>query len=546
MLNPARVIPITEDDQAEVERRRRECSRRDGYQAALDALRKGQDREAAWVAMVAACSAAGVVFEDTDLEAILAAATQAVDHEKAQADAPVERKLSPRDEFLAAQKAAFAYFDAHHAIVTLPTKAGILNEIPDATGFSSPSLLPERDFCFANRHKRMIRPPEEGEKHGRMVQFAQAWIDRPETPRYRGMGFYPPPAKVPREALNLWKGWPHEGKPVGSCKLFLEHVEQNICSGDVRLFGWMVAWFADLVQNPGLPIKGTAIILRGERGTGKTLTMDTFGRLFGSAYSLVAHPDEFLGRFNAGLETCLLLGCDEGTWGGDRKHESLLKSLITGERRQSERKFQEAAQVVNRTRIIVSSNNDWVIPAGPFERRFLVLDVKPTRRGDNKYFAAIKEELDRDGGSGYAALFCYLRGYRIPESCDLRKPPETAALGDQKIQSLDSFGAWWTDCLHVGSIGPSGWPASLSVADFYTAYLAEIRERGYRHSMTQVQVGRALARFCPGVSRARERGNNASRYWAYRFPVLNEARCQFEAAIGSVGTITWLEEGENC
>jgi hypothetical protein len=248
----------------------------------------------------------------------------------------------------------------------------------------------------------------------------------------------------------------------------MDHVEQNLCGGDVRLFGWLVAWFADLVQNPGLPPKGTAIVLRGERGTGKTLAMDTFGRLFGPAYSLVSHPDEFLGRFNSGLETCLLLGCDEGTWGGDRKHESLLKSLITGERRQSERKFMDAAQVINRTRVLISSNNDWIIPAGEHERRFLVLDVKSDRRQDTQYFAAIKEELERDGGSGYAALFEFLRGFRIGKSCDLRKPPETQALGYQKMQSLDSFGSWWADCLYMGSIGAGcAWPVSLAVSDFY-------------------------------------------------------------------------------
>ena len=40
-------------------------------------------------------------------------------------------------------------------------------------------------------------------------------------------------------------------------------------------------------------------------------------------------------------------------------------------------------------RYVISSNNEWVIPAGVSARRFTVLDVPDSRKGDRRYFGSV-------------------------------------------------------------------------------------------------------------------------------------------------------------
>jgi hypothetical protein len=79
----------------------------------------------------------------------------------------------------------------------------------------------------------------------------------------------------------------------------------------------------------------------------------------------------------------------------------------------------------------MSSNSDWVVPAGADARRYFVLDVSSAHMQDHKYFAAIARQMDK-GGRG--ALLYYLLNLDISRF-DLRAVPQTAALADQKTRS---------------------------------------------------------------------------------------------------------------
>jgi hypothetical protein len=66
------------------------------------------------------------------------------------------------------------------------------------------------------------------------------------------------------------------------------------------LFNWVFGWFADIFQHPDTKC-GTALVLRGPMGVGKTIVGDTFGQLLGAHYVQVADPRYVTGRFNAHL-----------------------------------------------------------------------------------------------------------------------------------------------------------------------------------------------------------------------------------------------------
>src|SRR6266516_4088424 len=79
----------------------------------------------------------------------------------------------------------------------------------------------------------------------------------------------------------------------------------------------------------------------------------------------------------------------------------------------------------------MSSNSEWVVPAGADARRYFVLDASDAHMRDNKYFAAIIRQMD-DGGR--AALLHYLLNLDTSKF-DVRAVPQTAALADQKTRS---------------------------------------------------------------------------------------------------------------
>jgi hypothetical protein len=52
----------------------------------------------------------------------------------------------------------------------------------------------------------------------------------------------------------------------------------------------------------------------------------------------------------------------------------------------------------NCVHLVLASNDDWVVPAGADERRFLVLDVGAAHTQDVAYFGSIVEHMEKNGG----------------------------------------------------------------------------------------------------------------------------------------------------
>ena len=72
-----------------------------------------------------------------------------------------------------------------------------------------------------------------------------------------------------------------------------------------------------------------------------------------------------------------------------------------------EPKGKDAFQIKNHMRLIIASNNEWVVPAGMEERRFFVLDVCDKNMQNREYFNRIFEQMDNGGRE--ALLYDLLR-----------------------------------------------------------------------------------------------------------------------------------------
>ena len=139
-------------------------------------------------------------------------------------------------------------------------------------------------------------------------------------------------------------------------------VRDVICSGNVALSEYVLAWCADAVQNP-TERPGVVLVLRGKQGIGKGTFASWLGRLFGDHFLRIHHSRHLVGNFNAHLASVLLLFADEAFWAGDKQGEGALKGLITETMLPLEFKGKDVINVPNHLRIVMASNAEFGAPA---------------------------------------------------------------------------------------------------------------------------------------------------------------------------------------
>ena len=316
-------------------------------------------------------------------------------------------------------------YNIKHAIIAINGDTKIMREDIDPT-LKSPKLT-------------FFSPGSFIQYYAHQAEDVRNWLSSAMARRYDGLMF-DPDSRNPR-FYNLWQGFAYiPDNTRGSCRLYLKHIEDNICGGDHELYTWLLAWMASIVQNPG-KLDGTAVVLRGEQGTGKSIACTIFGSLFGVHFAQVSRRDDIVGRFTGSLADKVLVLAEEAFFAGDKQVEGRLKALVTETTQTIEYKGMNSFVVKNCTHLMMASNHDWVVPAGPNERRFAVIDVGKGKQQDHEYFLRIIDEMDEDGRS---ALLHFLLNFDIKASGqDPRVIPNTAALLEHKVMSLPRHIAFW-------------------------------------------------------------------------------------------------------
>ena len=141
---------------------------------------------------------------------------------------------------------------------------------------------------------------------------------------------------------------------------------------------------------------------------------------------------------------------EEVFWAGDKEAEGAIKALATAEELDYERKGIDPEPGRNYTRLMICSNEDWVVPAGSGGRRWFVLRVGNEHEQDNAYFAAIDKEME---GGGLAAMLYDLQRSPLAKTVNVRKAPVTPWLIEQRLHSQDARKVWWRSVLAEGGSG---------------------------------------------------------------------------------------------
>ena len=360
----------------------------------------------------------------------------------------------------------------YHAIVVIGNKIRILQEIEgEVEEMATPyNLLGRQDFRTLFENDTVCTDPAKG----KYVSVSDIWLGDPSRRTYpKGMGMFP--NGEPDGYYNTWRGFAITAKQ-GDCSLFTQHIREVICGGDATLATFVLDWCADLFQDPANP-KGTAIVMRGDEGTGKGTFADTIGMMCAPHYTHLIDEAHLTGQFNAHMSESVVVFGDEITWGGNVKTAGKLKGLVTERHMLLERKGIDAVTQRNMAHVFIASNSKWVIPAGAKSRRWLILDINDKYRVNKSYFTAIYKEMHKQGGM---EAFLYDMQHREITS-DLSTAPETEALQEHREMSTtqeDTILRWWKHCLSSERIliddledeNSVGWPKIVACVDLYEHY----------------------------------------------------------------------------
>ncbi|MGC8495084.1 MAG: primase-helicase family protein [Syntrophobacteraceae bacterium] len=418
-----------------------------------------------------------------------------------------------------------------HAVVMIGGKCCILNEVIDPD-FGRPDITLSSPNDFKHRYLN-DRVLIEGAKNMRSI--ADLWLQSFERRQYQGIGMFPG-RDIPG-FYNLFRGLAVKPKR-GKWDLFRQHIYEVLCSSDEQADQWLMNWLALIVQSI---MKGTyertevAVVLKGGRGSGKGTFARGYGSIFGPHFQHITNPSQFLGRFNQHLKDCLLLFADEAFWAGDKVGEGVLKALITEPTIRVEPKGKDSFEVRNHANLIIAGNNDWVVPAGLDERRFMVLEVNDSHLQDHDYFKALRQEMDK--GAIAAMLYDLLQ--MDLAGANIRAVPQTRGLFDQKLLSADTVTKWWYARLQEGCQLPDDglWTSYEETQKLFIHY-CEYAKLFSRHPDDPASFSRKLRALCqhesaesPGITGPKRINIAGKRLNVLIFPSLAESRKRFEEAI---------------
>lgn len=417
-------------------------------------------------------------------------------------------------------------------------KVRIWREVLDPE-FGHQTVVPmtRDDFSLALENKRVVVTDVAG--NSRAVPLAKAWLSATNRREYLGGIVMRPDDKVPEGAYNLWRGFSVKAVE-GNAEPMVAHV-LALCDGEQEIADYVIGWCASAVQHMDRPTE-SAIVLRGGRGVGKGTLGRAMRSIFGAHGMQITQSKHLVGNFNSHLRTTLFLFADEAFFAGDRAGEGTLKGLITEDCIAIEGKGRDVITVRNRLKIMMASNNDWVVPAGLDERRFLVLDVPNTHQGDKDYFDRLNQWLHRENGLGI--WLHYLMNYDLTDF-DTRRVPSTGGLEQQKLLSLEPVAAWMYGQLYEGLMveydrNAPVWKREQSKDAMASSFTEFIRNSGKRHVSTDtVSIGKHLHKIFPSMTSARRGTAGRNRVWV--FPELDAARQEFSEYAGIKHT-GWPQE----
>lgn len=337
-------------------------------------------------------------------------------------------------------------FNETHSVVQQGGKTWVVEREQDHKGNTSYtfSQAQQKRQLYANLNFEYIEHDKT-----KQANCFNLWMKSPRRNTYQGV-IFDPSNNSSSIFLNLWKGF-NVDAVEGDDKLdrIMSHLLNIVCNGNQDHFYYLLAWMAQIIQQPEKKT-GVCLVLRSDaRGTGKSTVSVLLEKMLGEYSMRVQDSKHLMGTFNSHLCNKLLITLEEAFWAGSAKDAGKFRTLITESTLTLEAKGRDAFEIDSYHRYLLCTNNSWVVPATQNERRFFVLEVSEDKAQDKEYFTALYRDINSDKTIGQ--LFNFLLNYDI-EPFDLRKAPMSKALQDQILESLPNEAEWFQKVLEDGEM----------------------------------------------------------------------------------------------
>jgi hypothetical protein len=380
-----------------------------------------------------------------------------------------------------------------------------------------------RDAFFA----RMNEHPPVAVGEGKFVPLGQYWWSHQRALRAHRVVFQPnePPGFL-HKSWNVWRGFGVEPK-AGDASHFYEHVYDVIADGNEEIGDWILNWMALGIQQPDKPI-GTAPVLIGGPGTGKSLPLEMYASLWGDHAVSITSREHVSGRFNQHLFGKRFVLLDEGLFAGDKAGAQVVKARITQPTLLFEAKGYDPIEMPNRLIFAAASNYANAVLIDPGERRWMVMSVSDKRQEDAKYFTAFVEQME---SGGKEALLHDLIKRDLSKGPDPRRIIRTGALTDAYMACADPIDALMLGLLNEGWLpGEHDTPSNETTAAHLFDYFTQSNGQG--RFINDRAIGRRIKETFPSVTSDtngyfKRYGRSGTRTTRYIFPSLWQSRREF-------------------
>jgi len=409
----------------------------------------------------------------------------------------------------------------HAAILDRGGSTMILNYDTDpVTGRVVYTYLKPDQFYFKYCNQSMVVAM--GNDKTVAVELGKWWVKNLGRREYKGIVYDPEHIEkdqwgthVKNGKLNLWTGFGVEARQ-GSWQRLKYHLYVIICKKDRNKFKYLVKWLAWAIQNPG-KAAGTAIVIRGQKGTGKSLLGNAMCKIFGQHSSVLTNAEHLTGKFNSHLETSSFVFSDEAYY-PDNESDGVLKGIITEPFFTVEAKYQTPRTVKNCVKVLMCTNYERAVSASVDERRYFVCETddkySPSgshRYAGEKYFNRLYAEVN---GDGLSAMMHDLVNMDLGDFNPIWHMPRTMELDKQVFMGLKLWDRIMYDFLQAGFF-----PGTTKLEIGSQPLLEHLRRTFPEAESTKNMVQYSLALERVGAVKKR-----SSSGMVWKFPSLHEAR----------------------
>lgn len=280
----------------------------------------------------------------------------------------------------------------------------------------------ETGLIASLRHLKTTVKNEKGEIV--KTSFINMWINDENIRAYRRLVFIPNDYDYEKEDYNSWRGFAQENvklpddfnlednKHINRFKEFLH----NLCNGEVNCIMFLIAWMANIIQNPSDRACVCIALYSLEEGAGKNMIIKTLEKCIGSVYVnyITDVGNQLFGKHSAAEMNKLLIAMNEVKGKDTYSNTDLFKTRITDDKREVELKNKDTIQMNNYASYIINTNNLNMVNASEKDRRFCVIDCNNPKINDKRYFKSYEKEVNNNP-EAIRCIYEFLKTFDIQE-----------------------------------------------------------------------------------------------------------------------------------